>query len=248
MAQLWDYVKSTGLKAWDFLFGDEDRERRKEAIEVLDKCIQQVYWGESLSEDEARRNVREGVIELMIRGQHSSNGLLLTDNGYFLTAKHCLDKKLTESYPSVRLHDGSLHALERICAYSEKDDVVLAKAKIDGPAKVRSYRVWQGERIDSMPVVAVTRWYGELQAKNGFLKTSNTGLPAYSTGFRLEFSDTEKGDSGGVITTYDGRVIGIHYMATFDGKSKRAQESFGVTITRAFEILHAHKRYLEKKT
>ena len=57
---------------------------------ALNEYIQNTYWAEDLTEEQSKKNIEESVIELVQNEKQVSNGLLITTNGYFLTARHCV--------------------------------------------------------------------------------------------------------------------------------------------------------------
>ncbi|MEK6920848.1 MAG: hypothetical protein AABX82_03110, partial [Nanoarchaeota archaeon] len=65
--------------------------RKRALIETLDAFIQNIYVADGLRREDAQRNVAESLVELTYYGQHAGNGILITDDGYFLTAWHCIE-------------------------------------------------------------------------------------------------------------------------------------------------------------
>src|SRR3989338_6978525 len=55
---------------------------------LLNDFIANIHLGYHLTDDEARSSLDTGLVELVEHGQHSSNGIFLTDDGYFLIAAH----------------------------------------------------------------------------------------------------------------------------------------------------------------
>ena len=90
----------------------EERRRTKQLVATLDDFLTNAK-NNSLTANEARKNLEEGVIELVKYGKHSSNGLLITDDGYFLTARHCVEGSLSQQ---IVLYDGMKCKVEKICA------------------------------------------------------------------------------------------------------------------------------------
>ena len=86
------------------------KKAEKEFIPSLEQFIQQFYWGEHLTISQAERNLNESLVEITHYGEHSSNGLLITDNGYFLTAKHCVMSKLRGM--KIKLHNEKASAVK----------------------------------------------------------------------------------------------------------------------------------------
>jgi hypothetical protein len=192
------------------------KKKTKEIISALDSFIQQIYWGEDLELNEAKRNLEEGVVEIIKYGKHTSNGLLITDDGYFLTALHCVDDtpKL-----NIKLHNGKTYKLEKEYIYAPKLDIALAKANISCECKLRRYKFFNTNRLEKMPVALLTRWEGKLIIKGGFtdgyygdmevVKRPDNKIVSVSDQFTSNIS-SRKGDSGGiVVSSFDARLMGI---------------------------------------
>ena len=62
-------------------------------IKVLQEFMQNIYWGNDLSSEKAINNLEEGLAEIKSsNGEHMSNILFITKNGYALTSYHCAYK------------------------------------------------------------------------------------------------------------------------------------------------------------
>ena len=85
------------------------RERTKRLVTTLDDFLTNAK-NNSLTSEQAKKNLREGIIELIKNEQHSSNGLLITDDGYFLTARHCVEGSLPLQ---IVLYDGMKCRVEK---------------------------------------------------------------------------------------------------------------------------------------
>jgi hypothetical protein len=72
------------------------KERRAQIATALDEFINSIYWGEDLRPAEARKNLEYGIIEITCGSSHAANGLLITEDGYFITPKHCLSEEMKE--------------------------------------------------------------------------------------------------------------------------------------------------------
>src|SRR3989338_4350191 len=73
----------------------EPRETQQQSLLALEQFIQNYYHSDSLTNQQAYTKLQNGVVEITLFGQHSSNGLLITENGYILTAKHCVQNLIT---------------------------------------------------------------------------------------------------------------------------------------------------------
>src|SRR3989344_3116899 len=192
------------------------RKQRREEADALRQFILQLYHGENLAPEQSRQNLEESVVEITNpNGGHSSNGLLITDSGYFLTALHC-----TTSLPGdLHVRIGNvLYPLEKLCAYRESEDLALGKIPLRGSG-ARNYRLHQENFLPHMAVRLLTRREGDIVHKHGFSQRHQRGAqlvlpngeytkPQYPY-FTFD-APTQPGDSGGVYISPEGRLIGIH--------------------------------------
>ncbi|MDP3698499.1 MAG: hypothetical protein Q8R47_02845 [Nanoarchaeota archaeon] len=186
--------------------------RNKQLVKTLDDFLANAK-SNSLTDEQAKRNLEEGVVELVnYDGQHSSNGLLITDDGYFLTAGHCLK----ESPLRYVLHDGRKCKIEKVCAYGKRStlmnlDIALAKAKIPGARKARQYRFYQESIKPASPVDLYCRWDTHLLLRSGKILADSLGLYFSNPPDDIVFSDnkTIPGDSGGVLATVDFEILSL---------------------------------------
>lgn len=105
----------------------------KKAAEI--NALEQFLSSETKS-GKLEESISKGLVELRYNRHHSSNGLLITTDGYFLTAKHCI-RDLPET---IRLHNGSEYAITKVCAIGKKEDIALAKADIPDECHPFSYK------------------------------------------------------------------------------------------------------------
>lgn len=70
----------------------------KKSINALEKFIQNIFLGDNLSETEAIKNLESGLLEIKHNDTHASNALLITNNGYALTANHCTHNHQKKQY------------------------------------------------------------------------------------------------------------------------------------------------------
>ncbi len=225
--------------------------RRRALVETLDAFIQNIYHADGLCREDAQRNVAESLVELTYFGQHSSNGLLITNDGYFLTAWHCVqnDGRYPLNQARVRLYDGTMYPVERICASSKSEELAIVKAAIPNTCTPRQYRFYNTNLLDNDAVVLLSRWNGNLVVKDGSITHAN-----YKVVVTLQDHDCRvqgeyynhfltnhaaiPGDSGGTITTPDGRVAGLV-------SGGRALRSFNVKMIRMLDLIDKYKRHIQ---
>lgn len=185
--------------------------------ESLYDFVQNLYWGDNLTVEESNKNLENGLIEIRRTGFHSCNGILLTDDGYFLTAKHCVDHAQTFCY--VRTSDGRSYELEKVCATELVLDLALAKADIPGRPRARTYRLSNtGVLQEGTPVALLTRRSGEINSHYGFVSKTQFSGKQRSRRKRVDYpivdnfciaAPSRPGDSGGIVVSNDGRLVGI---------------------------------------
>ncbi|MBI4147520.1 serine protease [Candidatus Woesearchaeota archaeon] len=213
------------------------RERTKQLVATLDDFLTNAK-NNSLTSEQAKKNLNEGIIELIENEQHSSNGLLITDNGYFLTARHCVKGSLPLQ---IVLYDGMKCRVEKICAQGNIQwiDVALVKADVPGNAVSRSYRL-QTNDVDvdaySLPITLFTRWDEKLVKKDGFIIPSLR----YKDSF-ISSIPAIHGDSGGIVANQTYQLIGI-LRGYLDPHT-----SASLFLPRALDLIHFYKRCLESR-
>lgn len=242
----------------------------EKAIKSLDGFIQQIYWGENLTSKQSEKNIEEGLIQINLTVKPPrngfatvtrSNGLLITKDGYFLTAKHCIDY----DYHSGLVIDskGRHYPIEKVCAQTAKcrdknrrDDLALAKAKIEGSSEPMNYRIFNTELLKSGLAVALLYYdrQGALKRKYGFVKNlmnymavdlGDGTFESYPRQFVVQLDITaEQGHSGGMIICPEGRLVGIASNADVTGLDNFLGAA---KFIKALGLVDFHKRSLIKK-
>lgn len=143
-----------------------------EDISSLERFVQNYHFGKDLSPQEARENIVTGMLETISKSKHRGNGLLITKNGYFITANHCVEDPF---YRKVRTVEGKVYSLEKICAFSASQDLALAKIDLPGPAEPCIYRFrdrldMEADQSMSGKLVMYTRKDGKVIGKLGKFK------------------------------------------------------------------------------
>ncbi|MFH1637186.1 MAG: trypsin-like serine protease [Candidatus Woesearchaeota archaeon] len=190
------------------------RDIKKEASS-LETFVQQLYWGENLNPEKSKQNISSGIVEITEFGQHSSNGILITSDGYFLTAKHCLEGSFL--WQSVMLSNGTSYPISEVCCFNDEEDIAMAKAKIPTESKSMEYKIYQEDYSQKIAVSLITRRQGKLINKYGFCeKPWNKARTPIGEGKFAQWSnhftlnlDSFTGDSGGSVVSSDGRLMGL---------------------------------------
>lgn len=223
------------------------RERRKTTASALEQFVQQ-NWLEDITPEQARRNIEEGLVEIIwLDGQHAANGILVTKDGYFLTALHCVTHELSSK--RVRGWDGSVYGIQEVCVYDDQEDIALVKANIPGNEEPLRYLFYNTDKLERMPVALLTRWDGILQTAYGFIERSWNPMVTkdrereiqrknhYHVSLMLE----RPGDSGGILVSQDARLVGIHCAGD------QAANSAGAKLLPALELVDSYKRRLQQE-
>ena len=229
--------------------------RSNEEIKALEEFLNNAYKENSLSPEEAKKNLEQGLIEIEVDGKHSSNGLLITNDGYFLTSRHCVDDGIEEA--KIKLHDGSTYKIDRECIHNKLEDIALAKAEIPVKPSPRAYSFHTEEMNEQTPLRLMTRRRGLLVDNYGFVDKKYKGyffvhhlVNAFKQNFHygdgnisLNFV-TKKGDSGGILIDSDYKVIGILW-----GGSPEQIDRLGLATKsiKALELVKYYKEHYKKK-
>jgi len=222
----------------------------------LDQFIQQVYLGETMSNDTSWNNVEEGLVEFTYGGKHSASGLLVTDNGLILTPYHVV-QDLNKDYldrvlNKVKLTNGNSYFIDRVCAVRENEDVALVKAYIPGKGKAMKYKFYNTNKIELKPhscldsTVAILRLENGQVVKNfGYLSRKFTSYQtAKGTEHQNHFGINGIGDyghSGAVVLSKEREIMGLHSC------SDQKNSIDAVKIISALEVVHDYKRAIDRK-
>lgn len=231
-------------------------QRRKEIEadkQALNSFVENFHWGEDLSNREAKANLENGIVEIIDHsGYHLANGLLITNNGYFLTNHHCVDHDLLRLF--IRLADDTSYPIARICSYNKANDVALVKANIPGTSEARRYKfAHKHNQRKQFPIVVLERMDGKILLKGGFVGRAELK--------HVDMSDEDEelimynqvcfsgnmipGDSGGTVVTMDYQVYGFACTGAADEKTKGIMGSCSFLFT-ALELVKtvAYKPWL----
>lgn len=233
---------------------EKNKAEKLQLAKTLDEFIQQIYWSETLTPNEAVECLSKGLVELVYNDeQHAANGLLVTTDGYFLTAAHCLSQDVRNL--SLKDYLGNIYQIKKRIASGNHEDIILGRVDIPKKCQAMQYKFYNTNLISKIdqykigePVSFLSRWNGREISKYGFLK--GDGKPAYvkDNGKTYVFKDqfnislsSLKGDSGGLIVSSNGSLMGF-------ASCKGEIELLCIKIIKALELVHFYKRTLEKDT
>lgn len=205
-------------------------------VQALKGFIHNVCAARNMSANESTENIRKSIVSLHW-GNGASNGLLITSNGYILTAKHCVTKRNGGKYALWQGKDYSLK--EKVCSIPAESDLALIKADMPGPASPRIYKIFPGglPRMNT-PVIMLSIMNYLYERSEGLVT-----VPSYKATFEdgstshdsvgMLMAGTRKGKSGSpIINSVTGELVGICSggigITCAGAKSKRALEIVSV--------------------
>jgi S1-C subfamily serine protease len=229
-------------QAWARVRNYEHYQELKKSLPALEAWTQQV-GSVLLSQEESKRNLEEATVEVCVPEEDAmrlGNGVLITKNGYFLTANHNLTHDISRAF--IR-RNGRRYPLDYICMRGQKLDIALAKAYIPSPAAHYTYRIHdlQGfSRCNSYGVLLLTHTDGLLAPKGGYLRHALPG-PSATIGLLSSQVPSARGDSGSPLVSCDGALLGIHSAtAVLNTDRIRDSDKASVPITDAVRMVRQY--------
>jgi len=222
----------------------------EKAARALEGFIQLLYWGDDITSKESEKNLEDSLIELLHNCAHSSNGLLLTDDGYFLTAKHCINP--TDPSPYVKLPTSRIYNFEKICCRGKSGDILLAKADVYGECKPRRYKLGIPRKVNNLSVKWMTRREGRVYTGFGIIRretkhetamASDNTVVQLKNYWKIELSENMPGDSGGILLSHDNRLLG--FLCAVELSQKEA--TYAIKLFKALELVSVYCNHLKKK-
>lgn len=236
-------------KLYNLIFSNRIK-KQKETLFLLDEFIKNIYFGEDLTLKESKKNLEEGLIEIIYNnGVHHSNGLLITENGYFLTAKHCVESDLSSL--KIKLYNGEVYPIKESYFYFKtNEDIAIAKADIPrkGNYNIKKYKIFNTNNtsnFNKIPIALLTRLNNKINISYGFInkwdvsKVKLLDGDSFVNQFSLDIL-AKNGDSGGIFTSSDGRLIGI------ESTGNENNFATGVKILDALELVYYYKNKIQK--
>ena len=197
----------------------------KKEIQALERFIQNIYTAEELSSNESINNLEKSLVEIVdkVTKQHRSNGLLITSNGYFLTADHCAENY---SEKLIRDYQGNVYPIIRVCQENKNEDIALLKIEKEEQEenynyKIKNINLLLKDYTLGYLVEHKSRRDGKIISKLGKISKTQTKflvtdeddkITEYkvSNGIDAKLSYLIPGDSGGILLSYGGALIGFN--------------------------------------
>ncbi len=238
-----------------------------QVADALEEFVNNYYWSKDLTGHESLQKIENAVVELAVQGQHSSNGVLMTDSGYFLTASHCVDmgrdrelfsanKETGYSSRSpfrIHLNDGSSYAVEHLCWADPSEDVAIVKANMPGSGNPFRYSFINPGDLDLLkdaPASHLSRWDGKLHTRRARINNNqeyritmvrNDGSTfQIKNYFTLDHVKGCPGDSGGLIVSPHGRLMGLLSGGSLEGSGLM----LGVKVEWALGLVRKYAQHL----
>ena len=181
---------------------------------MLSSIYRIFFQDNSLSPEDT---INQGLFEMLSKRNHTYNALLLTDNGVFVTAAHCL-------YGDYNIQSGSVDSKgdfprSRLILAHHSGDVGIGKLEMRGSSKPISYTF--AEPQVGQKVTLLTK-RGEIIQTPGVVDR----LEPYFFGLEI---NARAGDSGGVIVNEDFGIVGL--LSSVNAENHRAYATRSTAIT-----------------
>lgn len=219
-------------------------------IKSLEEFIRQALQNEHSTLEQSKKNIKKGLLRIIKKGRYSSNGLLITKDGYLLMAKHSIFN--IDETTRIKDMEGCSYELEGICAVSEDEDIALAKAKIEKNSEHMNYKFYNTDKLEIEMPVSLLSYNKKDEFKEidkGFVEQLNNPFLVKSYEEKILWnnqfvSNIQSGPrhSGGIIISEKGNIVGI-----LSGGSIDYPLTFGVKSLKALELINFYREKLIEK-
>ncbi|MBR9705446.1 trypsin-like peptidase domain-containing protein [Candidatus Pacearchaeota archaeon] len=239
------------------------RDKKLRSITALEDFVR-IARSQEVSLEESEENIHKNLLEFRLNGDHACNGLLITTDGYFLTAGHCAEESENHSYKKyfATLPNNKKSRIKHICAVAKRDDLALGKLSINSKPEAIRYRIEETNDLNHKPIAALSRWDKELVKKYG-LVTSSWNLRGVHPGQIYKGEPTNYknhfltnlscigGDSGGVIVDHERNLMGlVSIVRVICKKDKSEKGDFytqGAKFGKALELTEFYIKTLKSR-
>lgn len=194
-----------------------DKEKARDIILALSQVLGTNNNDVLLSDEESLHNIENATIKVFC-GDAIGTGLLLTEDGIFITAYHVIESYLKKDDTTYIEVNDNMYNISEVTVYKEAFDVALCYADIDNK-KCKPIKFMTGPgrfcgRSNGSTVHIISTSKGTICRRTGKIVSSDFRKVKCSDGRELyECYDTDieivPGFSGGSVTTDDGRLIGL---------------------------------------
>jgi hypothetical protein len=216
-------------------------------VSDLNAFMMQAYNGRNINAAQSIKSLEDNLVEIRYNCSHSSNGIMITDSGFFLTALHCVDLPFNDL--ALRLYNGHLVGVERLNARKGTGDIALAKAQASRSYTGANFKVHLDKQVTpKSPVMILTRRNGKIEKDYGLIdNVLGNEILLFDDGGRLNSKDSYRiylshvwhGDSGGIVISNKGELMGI-----MCGLNKENGHSYATKISTAIDLIWL---YIRKK-
>jgi hypothetical protein len=152
-----------------------------------------------------------------------------------------------------------------LCARSKKTDVALAKADLPGPSKAMRYRFFNNDKMEKVATAMTARRHGKLQVNHGYVDEEHVqgkiiesynhfGL-SIALGYELSIKDyfvlnytsSIPGDSGGIVSSPKGELMGFLVIATNPLVPIPYSHVIGIKLRRALNLVSVYSCEMKKR-
>ena len=206
----------------------------KKRIRVLDEFVRSNWNG--VSQKESEENLKNSLIEIVYSGgQHCGNGLLISENGYFITANHCLESMTRKR---IVTSDGTYYKKFAVCKHDVFNDVALAEIFTSKKFIPKKYNLGDTTKVENSAMALLTRWNGKISKKYGLLRRNYSIVKEGVDINGLHLNGISiNGNSGGIVLNPQHELVGMVYGKT------NANET---TITKTQTILNLIYSYINE--
>lgn len=214
---------------------------------ALYNFVQNLYLKESISKELSHKNIQKNTVEIIRGGRHTSNGLLISNNGYILTCYHCVEFNISQK--KVKLSNGKIYPIEKLVLISRTRDIAIIKINLPGNSeaiKIRINRETFLQDPNRSSVLLLSRRDGSLKATGGYLHAKRREVLVRNRNKATRVKDSitlqleaHRGDSGGPIVDSNASLVGL----IASGTPKKCKSScFGILSAMSIIGYYLNKR------
>jgi S1-C subfamily serine protease len=187
------------------------------SVKELDEFVFNLHLSSEMPYLQSFYGLIQNVVQLRLYSENfclQSNGLMITENGYVITARHCIEPLMRgEVKYSKVISENSTHSIERVCLISQDHDFALIKMNNDGAAGSQKFKLNPHSLYDSNMVALLTKRDGFPEVIPGnFLSSEFNGIFDSGQLLNNQFSieaGVLPGHSGSPVINEKGELMGL---------------------------------------